>query len=111
MKVYRFDIKTVSEGNARESWRSRHGRRKKQRAAFAILWRNMKCTVEAPATITFTRYSCQLLDSDNLASAFKAIRDSLATEIGIDDGDERVTYKYAQERIAKREHYFTVTID
>jgi len=110
MQVYTFEIKTVSEANQREHWRVRNARKKSQQADFAALWWRNGGQVEPPAMITFTRYSCRLLDNDNLAGAFKHVRDELARQIGIDDGDERVKYRYEQVRIPNRLHYFTVTV-
>jgi len=66
--------------------------------------------VELPATITFTRYSCKVMDTDNLAGSFKHVQDAMAKCLNIDDGSPEITWKYAQERIAKREHYFTVEV-
>lgn len=109
--IYRFNIKTVSEANQREHWATKNRRKKQQQSDFSTLWRSMGCSVTPPATVTFTRYSCRLLDTDNLAGAFKHCQDALAREIGIDDGDDRVAYRYAQERIKTREHYFTVTVE
>lgn len=107
----RFDIKTVSEANQREHWAAKSKRKKQQQRDFSILWRQRKgCNIEPPSVVTFTRHACRVMDSDNLAGAFKHIRDQLAREIGIDDGDERVHYRYDQKRIPKREHYFTVDI-
>lgn len=106
----RFDIKTVSEANQREHWGAKLNRKKAQQRDFALMWKAAKVTVELPATVTFTRHSCKVLDSDNLAGALKHVRDALAREIGIDDGDERIRYEYKQVRIVKREYYFTVTI-
>jgi len=106
----KFDIKTVSEANQREHWAIKNSRKKSQQKAFQAIWRNAKPKVELPATIIFTRYSCQELDSDNLAGAFKHTRDQLAKEIGIDDGSELLNFEYRQERIGKREHYFEVEI-
>lgn len=109
----RFDIKTVSEANQREHWRTKHSRKKVQQADFAYLWRAhwpRPMAVEFPVTITFTRHSCKELDADNLAGAFKHVQDQLARELGIDDGSASVTWRYEQERIPKREHYFTVNI-
>ena len=106
--MIRFDIKTVSEANQREHWTKRFRRKNKQQRDFTLLWRSHKCRIELPATITFTRYSCRMLDTDNLAGAFKHVQDALAKELGIDDGDARITWLYRQERIKKREHYFTV---
>ncbi|MBK9216952.1 MAG: hypothetical protein IPM59_15430 [Chloracidobacterium sp.] len=71
----RFPIKTVSEANTREHWALKHRRKKAQQADFAMLWRYHKAKVTLPAVITFTRYSCNLLDADNLAGAFKHVQD------------------------------------
>jgi hypothetical protein len=106
----RFDIQTVSEANSRGHWSKQNKRKQAQQRDFHIMWRQHKPLVILPATITFTRYANKVLDSDNLAGAFKACRDQLAREIHIDDGDLRVTWVYAQVQIPKREHYFTVTI-
>jgi hypothetical protein len=105
-----FPIKTVSEANQREHWRKKHDRKKSQQLDFTIFWRKAKPAVELPARFVFTRYSCRLLDSDNLAGAFKHVRDQLAKEIGIDDGSDKLTFVYQQERISKREHYFTLEV-
>lgn len=109
--VYRFDIKTISEANGREHWAAKHKRKKKQQADFAALWRMHRPKITLPATITFTRYSCKLLDADNLAGAFKHVQDQLARELGIDDGSDAVRWRYEQERIKTREHYFTITAE
>lgn len=106
----RFDIKTVSEANQREHWAVKARRKRSQQRDFSILWKTQKQVIELPATFTFTRYACKLMDSDNLAGAFKHVRDQLAKEIGIDDGSDQIRFEYKQERIAKREHYFTVEI-
>lgn len=57
-------------------------------------------------TITLTRVygagrglknkAARMLDSDNLAGAFKAVRDGVAEAMGIDDGSERLEWRYAQ---------------
>lgn len=106
----RFDIKTVSEMNVREHWAVKRKRKVGQQAYFHYRWREFRPKVTLPATVTFTRYACKLMDSDNLAGAFKHVRDQLAKEIGIDDGSDQIRFEYKQERIGKREHYFTVEI-
>jgi hypothetical protein len=108
--VMRFDIKTVSEANQRGHWSARSKRKKSQQRDFSILWKQQKCVVELPAVITFTRYSHKTMDTDNLAGAFKAIRDQLARELGIDDGSEQIRFEYAQERTPKMANYFTVEV-
>ena len=106
----RFGIKTVSEANQREHWRVRHERKKLQQSHFSVLWKYYKPVINLPAEITFARHSCKELDSDNLAGAFKHVQDQLAKELGVDDGDGSVKWRYEQKRISNREHYFTVTI-
>lgn len=53
--------------------------------------------------ISIVQFRHRKLDSDNLAFAAKWLRDSIAGSIGIDDGDERVTWQYAQIQTAGRE--------
>lgn len=48
--------------------------------------------------VTLTRVSPRKLDDDNLQAAFKAVRDEVARWLGIDDGDPRVDWWYAQEK-------------
>ena len=50
----------------------------------------------APLTITITRIGPRRLDSDNLAASAKHVRDGIADWLEIDDGDERLTWNYAQ---------------
>lgn len=106
----RFDIKTVSEANQREHWSKKYRRKVEQQGTFSMLWRSYRPKLKLPAIVTFTRHSCSVLDSDNLAGAFKHVRDQLAKELGIDDGSDKIRFEYKQERIAKRQHYFTVEI-
>lgn len=37
------------------------------------------------------------LDDDNLAGGFKALRDAIASSLGVDDGDERIEWIYRQQ--------------
>lgn len=51
-----------------------------------------------PLIVTLTRLGIRALDSDNLAGSFKAVRDQVAKEIGVDDGSGLVTWNYKQEK-------------
>ncbi len=106
----RFDIKTVSEANMREHWAVKARRKREQQMAFHFLWKTYKPVVSLPATITFVRHACNTLDSDNLAGAFKHVRDQLAKELNIDDGSPSINWLYRQVKTIKREHYFMVDI-
>lgn len=111
MKTYRFDVRTVSEANFREHWASKMRRKKAQQREVSFVWRALGIKVKLPAVITFTRHSPHLLDSDNLAGAFKHVRDQVAREIGIDDGDPAVEWRTEQVRENRKVNYFTVTVE
>ncbi len=97
-------MKLPSAGNLHEHWRARHARIKAQRAAVKLaLFLKLDLDVHAlvlrdePLACTLTRISPRKLDSDNLAFAFKGVRDQVAEELGIDDGSDAVEWLYAQE--------------
>lgn len=92
-------IRTVPGMNAREHWRARTGRVKKEREAAAwVLSRHPKPSV--PCTVKLTRCApSNGLDDDNLAGALKGVRDEIAKWLGVDDRDRRqVRYVYDQRR-------------
>ena len=93
-----IDVKTVSEANRRTHWRDRQRRAKRQRALAAWTLQSKCRSVSMPLTVTLTRIAPGKLDDDNLQSALKAVRDGVADAIGVDDGDSRYEWKYAQER-------------
>lgn len=101
---FMMPIRTVSEANARVHWSARAKRARSQRQASKLItashlrgldWRAFK---HLPLTITLTRMSPRKLDSDNLAGAFKAVRDGIADALGIDDGSDRLEWVYAQQK-------------
>jgi hypothetical protein len=52
-----------------------------------------------PVAVTVTRVApSRGLDDDNLAGASKAVRDAVAAWLRIDDRDERISFRYHQER-------------
>lgn len=87
-------IKTVSEANRRDHWAKKAKRVKSQREAVYLACPK----AEVPCVVTLTRVAPRSLDSDNLQSALKATRDSVAQRLGVDDADERVEWRYAQEK-------------
>ena len=93
--------------NLREHWAARAARSKSQRSLANMAMRarpEFRKPLEAgqSATITLTRIAPRALDSDNLASAFKACRDGIADALGVDDGSPRLEWRYAQEKGAAR---------
>lgn len=101
---FTVDIKTISENNAREKWQVRHRRRVMQRERVHLHWlAHRACKVAAPYTITLTRIAGRKLDGDNLQGALKAVRDQVAKELGINDGDEAHEWLYDQRKPRPRE--------
>jgi hypothetical protein len=97
-----------SSANMREHWALKARRVKLARAhvaahlrtagaAFLREWRVMRSNGALRIACTLTRVAPRVLDSDNLQSAFKATRDQVAAECGIDDGSARWDWRYAQE--------------
>ncbi len=96
----------LSEPNERCHWTVRHRRFREQGEMLAQVWRAspLSCLrlaphwqVKLPLRVTFTRLGKQKLDDDNLSAAFKGLRDKLAGLLGMDDGDERLEWAYAQD--------------
>ena len=100
-------IHVVSEMNLREHYFARTKRKKAQRAAVQLYRRQIEKArkLRKPLTITLTRVAPRKLDSDNLAGAFKCVRDEIAKILQIDDGDETAaTWEYRQTKAAKSHH-------
>ena len=98
-------IKTVSEANMREHWSVKHKRVKAQHEAvkwmlgLELIKQDLLGKLKLPLKIGFTRIAPRKLDKDdNLNISFKAIRDQVAKTIGFNDGDDRVTWDYQQEK-------------
>ncbi len=93
-------VRTWSEANLRGHWGKRARRAKKQREAAWLLLRVARYALPKSGTamITLTRIAPRALDTDNLASGLKAVRDGVADAMGVDDGSSRIEWRYAQER-------------
>ncbi len=92
-------IRTVSEANVREHWAVKAKRAKAQRdAAFLMLRRYRRTFSGTKLHVILTRIGKRELDSDNLARSFKAVRDGIADAFGTDDGADRWTWEYRQEK-------------
>lgn len=84
--------------NARENWRTRSARVKRERSLARIMCsQELTKPTHWPALVVLTRIGPRRLDSDNLASSAKAVRDGVADWLGVDDGDEsKVQWLYEQ---------------
>ena len=105
-------LRVQSEANLRDSWPARFRRKKAQQLEVHAEWKRhakgIKITL--PCVVRLTRIGAQRLDDDNLAGAFKSCRDQIAREIGVDDGDERIRFEYAQVAVGKRQYAVKVEI-
>jgi len=105
-------IRTWSEANLRIHWGKRARRAKKQRQAARLLVRAARPALSetGAVAITLTRIAPRALDTDNLASGLKAVRDGVADALRLDDGSSRLTWRYAQEKGKPREYAVRVEI-
>ena len=112
-------IRTWSEPNLRGHWGRRARRAHKQRETARMLVRaalaslppsKPVCDRKRKSTIRLTRLAPRELDSDNLVASMKAVRDGVADALGMDDGDERLRWRYAQRKGKPGEYSVLVEI-
>jgi hypothetical protein len=105
-------IRTWSEPNQRVHWAKRARRTHRQREAARLMVRAALAPgpVAGPVVVTLTRIAARELDSDNLAGALKAVRDGVADALGMDDGDPRLEWRYAQRKGKPSEYAVLVEI-
>lgn len=118
-------IRIESEMNKREHWATRKKRFDGQRREVLFSWPRPGCrdplvmprracrqcvAQSLPLRIKLTRVGPRTLDTDNLASGFKAVRDEIARILGIDDGDPRLTWVYEQRKGKPKEYAVHVLI-
>ncbi len=103
--IVAIPMKLPSTANLREFWATKAKRNKSQRAAVALAMkarRQSMLEVVAHLTrglsleVTLCRVSPRELDDDNLASAFKSVRDEVARQLGIDDRSKQVAWRCIQ---------------
>lgn len=107
-------IRIESEMNKREHWSVRRKRFTEHKACVSYAWPKPRYRDygDGPLLVTLTRIGPRKLDSDNLASGFKAVRDEIARIVGVDDGDEeRLIFRYRQERGKPREYGAHIRIE
>ena len=99
--VMKINWRLESSANLREHWRARAARARVTREMAWALCR-VQPWMEYPAElrVTLKRVAPSAgLDDDNLAAAFKAVRDGIADKLGLrSDRDPRVSWRYEQAR-------------
>jgi len=90
-------IKLASVANLRMHWAVKAKLAKSHRTRTrASLMAEAPTPPSTPLTVVLTRIAPRRLDSDNLASAFKACRDGVADWLGVDDGHKDIEWVYEQ---------------
>jgi hypothetical protein len=116
--VVTLPLRTVSEANSRAHWAERARRAKRQRgvAHLALVGRLRDPWVVAALDAGFlrvrlVRIAPRDLDTDNLASSLKAIRDGVTDALGLaSDRDPRVAWVVDQERGRPRQYAVRVEV-
>lgn len=112
-------LRTCTEGNAKEHWRTKARRAKGQREIVGLVlpWHMLAAGWSKHATgrvvarppwlaiVTLTRISPSsgLDPHDNLPGSLKHVVDEVASLLGIDDRDPRVTWAYEQRRGSRKD--------
>lgn len=113
-------LRTYSEANKKEHWAVKAKRVKAQRETIAWAWigvpdwqrRAFYTGIHLDGiTVALTRIAPRELDGDNLQRSFKAIRDEVAKQLGVDDRDKRITWLYAQRSGKVKEYAVEIRID
>lgn len=94
-----------SEANMREHWATKYRRSKEQKTfvttmmtIFGFHWRGLNCP-PPPYSVILTRYGPKPFDDDNLARAFKSVRDAVASCLKVNDGDStKISFITKQEK-------------
>ncbi len=96
-------VAVYGELNRRDHWAVKRARAREQQghtlATLSTLGTGVKERLRDSPTIRvrFVRLGGKRLDSDNLVSGFKAIRDAVAKWLKIDDGSDRFRFDCDQE--------------
>lgn len=112
MIAFELPIKTKCSLNSRMHWAQRARLVKGERkTARVIALSNIPPPYDAaerriPSSVKLTRkHVGKPLDDDNLRGYLKGCRDGLADVFGVDDGDARIVWQYAQKKVAKRSDF------
>lgn len=96
--AFEIPMKLPSVANLREHWAAK-ARRAKEHRRLGFTFGNLYLRgIALPCVVRIVRVAPRALDSDNLSSACKNLRDGLADAIGVDDRDPRVMWEYGQEK-------------
>lgn len=114
-KVLFVKIRLWSESNMSGHWSKGYNRKNYAQNLVAQKWYTEGVDMMPPVTVTLTRMAPRMLDSDNLVTAFKAIRDRVASLLvpgkrpGRADNHPGIKWEYSQEK--NKQYQVKITID
>lgn len=95
-----LEIKSVA--NLRQHWGAKHRDAQRAKKVGLLVIPNGRFALSRQPRLQWVfrlvRVAPRELDSDNLASAFKALRDGIAKRLGVDDRDSRVCFVVDQAK-------------
>lgn len=106
----------TSEGNKTDHWSMKKARSDILKFLTKLHLNNIKEPIQLPCSVTLTRVAPRKLDDDNLRTAFKHVRDTIAAFIfddwrmGRKDNDPRIKWLYAQKKGEVGEYAFEIEI-
>lgn len=105
-------IKVTSPANGSHGhWRKSAKERSNQRLVVAWGLRPLM-PAALPVVVTLTRIGVRDLDTDNLAGAFKSVRDAVAAWLGCGDSpSDPVTWVYAQRRGKPKQYAVEINVE
>jgi hypothetical protein len=99
--VATFEAPTKSEANERSFWGANNRKKRQDTALDGAIEAAGPLPDVGPWCVRFTRIAPKALDDDNLASAFKRLRDRLCLMLRIDDRSPAVAFALRQEKGAE----------
>lgn len=109
-------IRTMSESNCNENWKTRHARHKKQKMGISLSLSPHIKKVVLPCSIEFVRFGPRQLDrQDNLPMSFKWICDCVCSLLrpGLAPGraDDSLDISFAYDQHKSKEYYIKIIIE
>jgi len=101
-------LRLESAANERLHWRARMERTRRHRRLAGMAIRK---GLPLPAVVTLTRIAPRQFDDDNLAFAFKALRDGVADAFGVADNHPDLQWRYAQRKGDPRQYAVEIHIE
>lgn len=103
-------IRIISVANIRSHWSVKARLTKLHRTTARVHMQGLCSPPKGPMTIVLTRLAPRKLDTDNLASGFKATRDGIADWLGIDDGHPDLDWQYRQRNAGPKVYAVEVEV-